>query len=99
MLRDPREIDGDPAEVALIAVEDLRREIETLVGFFPGVAAMVRNARLTQICEALDPRSVGVSPSPEILSAWEASTDASLLARIHALLDLLQRLGDGLYAR
>jgi hypothetical protein len=90
-------IDGEPAEVAAIGVMEFRAAVEALAAAFPQVEAHVRNARMTQIAEALDPQSVGITPTEELYAAWEASADASLLARTAGVLNLLQRLSQSLF--
>lgn len=94
---DPRLIDGEPNEVAMAAAKAWQAEVARLIELWPAVEAMVRNGRLTQIAEALDPRAVGVSPSPELYAAWEASADASACARTAGTLEVLRRLSVSLY--
>jgi hypothetical protein len=96
-MEDPRTIDGEPNEVARRAALAWQAEVDQLIAQWPGVEAMIRNARLTQIADALDPRAIGISPSPELYAAWEASADASICARIEGTLAVLQRLSKAAY--
>lgn len=90
-------LDGTPEEVAEAAVRALRQQVENTLELVAVTEAMVRNARLTQISEAVDPRSIGISPTPELYAAWEASVDASLCARLQGVLELAERLSKALF--
>lgn len=96
-LTDPRLLPGDPHQVAQTSAAEWRRAVAELRDHFGHVEAMVRNARMQQIAEAIDPRAVGISPSKELYDAWEASTDASLCARTIGVLDLLAQLAEPLH--